>query len=342
MKKVFKSILAILLTTGIIGGMVYYYFIPIPHKYALEGLMATKIDVNLVAYRNQDTDKIVKGLYKELARLEKIFSSYSADSELTKVNRLAYDEEVELSGELYTVIDTALKYSKLTDGAFDITVFPLVKLWKVTKKDFIPPSQKQIKETLNNIGYQYVQLKDKKIRFLKKDIQLVLGGISKGYIIDKGVEYLKSQGVGSGILNIGGDLYVFGKNHGSKKWMIGIRHPRNRNSMSNIGGMPLENKAMATSGDYERYKMSQGKRYHHLLNPKTGYPVEKTISVSIIATNSMLADVVATSVFILGPKKGIEFIKSHKDIDAIIIYKDSGKIKSYLTSGIKLVNNKID
>ena len=327
-KKVFPFLILI--------GLLLYFLLFRPKIYQYQfNLMATQIDLHIVTERYRNVDKIKDGLIVELKRLAKIFSSYDPNSELSFVNQKAFHNEVPLSNELHYVIERAISYGTQSNGLFDPTILPLIRLWSVTKsKDFTIPTQKEISEVLNVVNYQNIILKEKKIRFLKQGMALGLGGISKGYIIDKGIEYLKKEGVSNALLNIGGDMYALGSKGRGIKWNIGIQNPRvNKISAKYIGTLSLENVAVATSGDYERYQKDKaGKRYHHILNPKTGYPSNNSISVTVLAPTAMEADVMATILFILGPDKGLSFLQNHKNVHGLILYENEGEIMWRMSS----------
>ncbi|MDH4128130.1 MAG: FAD:protein FMN transferase [Spirochaetota bacterium] len=298
--------------------------------------MATEIDLHIIADKNLNVEKIKNGLIVELKRMEKIFSSYDPNSELSYVNQKAFETNLPISIDLYRVIRHSLSYGQRSSGLFDITIQPLIKLWDVTnKKNNKMPSKKAIQYVLSFVDYRNIRLKEGNIMFLKKNISIDLGGISKGYIIDRAIDYLKNNGINNALLNIGGDLYALGKKHNSLKWNIGIKNPRiENNPMPIITSISAENQSIATSGDYERFRMSKnGVKLHHILNPRTGYPATKSISTTIIAPTAMQADVVATIVFIMGPVDGLHFIEKEKSVEGMIIYEENGKIKLAMSTG---------
>ncbi len=298
--------------------------------------MATDIDLHIICYRYQSAEQIKDGLISEIRRLEKIFSSYDPKSEVNGVNHNAFDRNIPISNELYEVIEEGIRYGSLSNGLFDISVLPLIRLWKVTdKSNRKTPGREAIRKVLGRVNYKNIRLSEGKIRFTKDKMALGLGGIAKGYIIDKGIRYLKQQGVKNALLNIGGDIYALGMTIHKKKWKIDINNPRKKRFPKPfIGKISLMNKALATSGDYERFRMTdQGLRAHHILNPKTGYPADKSISVSILAPTAMDADIIATTVFVLGPHKGLEFINKLKDVEGFIIYQEDREIKWLMSIG---------
>lgn len=332
LKKIIPLLFVIITFTII---FIYYPSHHKHHSFKITGLMATEIDLQIIAPDNLNVEKIKSGLIDELRRLEKIFSSYDPESELSQVNQKAFEKDILLSKDLYSVIKTSITYGQLSNGAFDMTILPLIRLWKVTNKSsFKVPSDKQIKDTLKLIDYRNIKLNNGKLSFLKKGMAIGLGGIAKGYIIDRGIVYLKEQGIENALLNIGGDLYALGRKGNKDKWKVAIKNPRQgQYNTPNIAVILLENQALATSGDYERFQISKsGKRAHHILNPKTGYPAMKSISVTILAPDSIMADTIATIVFILGPKEGLAFIEKNQNVEGMILYEKAGQIKSVISS----------
>ncbi|HEO64464.1 MAG TPA: FAD:protein FMN transferase [Spirochaetes bacterium] len=325
-----KKVLFLLSVPIIFWFITFFFFSPVSHRFQIQAVMATEIDLHFISYRYQNAERIKDGLISEIRRLEKIFSSYDPESELNYVNHNAFDRNILISKELYEVIEKGIRYGSLSNGLFDISILPLIHLWRVTDKSYHKtPDQEAIRETLERVNYGNIRLHQGQIRFMKDEMALGLGGIAKGYIIDKGIEYLKQNGIDNALLNIGGDIYALGKTIHNKKWKIDINNPRKKRFPTPfVGGLSITNRALATSGDYERFRMTdKGFRAHHILNPKTGYPTDRSISVSILATTAMDADAIATTVFILGPHKGLEFINKLDDVEGFIIYEEGKEIK---------------
>ncbi len=312
------------------------------HRFKMKGIMSTEIDLHIIAEPDQDVDKITAGLKTELIRLAKIFNPYNPQSELSLVNQNAYEKKTPISNELYHVIDSGIKYSALSKGEFDISILPLVRLWKIRdKKNLTTPSEKEIQDVLKLVDYKSILLEQGQVRFQIKGMALGLGGIAKGFIIDKGIDYLKSQGIKNALVNIGGDLYALGHKINGEKWITGITNPRKEKykNKSEIGVIYVEDFAVATSGDYERYRRSKsGKRLHHILSTKTGHPSEsKCISVTITAALAIEADSVATIVFTLGPEKGLEFIEKINGVEGLIVYEGAEEINWVRSSHFQFV-----
>ncbi len=330
-----KKVLLLLSVPIVFWFITFFFFSPVSHRFQIKAVMATDIDLHFICYRYQSAERIKDGLIREIRRLEKIFSSYDPESELNYVNQNAFDRNIPISKELYEVIEEGIRYGRLSNGLFDISILPLIRLWKVTDKNYHKiPDQERIQEVLERVNYRNIRLNHGQIRFTKDKMALGLGGIAKGYIIDKGIKYLKQQGVDNALLNIGGDIYALGKTIHNKKWKIGINNPRTKKiPQPFVGTLSLTGRASATSGDYERFRITdQGLRAHHILNPKTGYPTDKSISVSIIAPSAMDADAIATTVFILGPYKGLKFISELKDVEGFIIDEEGKEIKWFMSA----------
>jgi len=281
----------------------------------------------------------IDATYTELDRLGRILNFYSEDSEVSRINRFSGIKAVKVSRDTVDVIDKALYVSQCTDGAFDITIGPIVKMWDFEKK--ILPDAKAIKGKLNLVNYRNVVVdKVNSTVFLrKKGMQIDLGGIEKGYAAERAAEVLKKNGITAGIIAVGGEVKPFGTKPDGGTWRVGIKNPHQKNKNDEIIAIvKLDGKAISTSGGYEKFFIKDGKWYHHILDPATGYPVYECESVSIIAKNA--PDGFPTGIFVLGPQKGMKVLKK-LGLDGIIIDK-SGEILT--TEGIKdkieIVNSK--
>jgi thiamine biosynthesis lipoprotein len=303
--------------------------------------MYTIVSITVSSDSEEKAKTAIDKAFNELDRLAGLLNFYSEDSEVSMINKNAGDKPVKVSPETLEIIEKALYVADNTEGAFDITVGPLVRLWDFQNK--ILPDEKIIKEGLKLVGYKNVIVdKEKSTVFLKtKGVQIDLGGIIKGYAADKAVDVLKKNGIKSGIVAIAGDIKTFGKRPDGKLWKVGIQNPRfnppttplEKGGFSDeiLATVELSDMAISTSGDYERFFIKDGKRYHHLLNPKTGYPVYGYQSVTVITKDAAFADAFATGIFILGNQKGMDALKK-LGFDGVIVDKD-GKI--LVTEGIK-------
>ncbi|MDH5680741.1 MAG: FAD:protein FMN transferase [Spirochaetota bacterium] len=340
-----KRIILAVIFVAVIWTVIYLFFTPLLHRYQIKGILGTDMDLQIIARRLTDVDKLKDGLILEIQRLNKVFSSYLPDSELNKLNQTGYEQPVSLSNEMETVIKSGIEFGSVSGGAFDITALPLIKLWNaVDKSKSDTPSHKEILKARSLVDYRNISLNKGKLRLKQKGMALGLGGSAKGYIIDAGIKYLRNHGIKNALLNIGGDMYAVGKNIRNTSWQISITNPRpDRYSKDMISVVSVENRALATSGDYERYRVSKsGERIHHIIDPKTGYPARESISVSILAPTALLADSIATMIFVIGPQRGLDWVEREKGVEAFIIYERGGKIERALSSGFPVSTIKIN
>jgi len=265
--------------------------------------------------------------FKEMERIEKVFSKFDEKSEISKINSLAGIKEINISPEVMKVIEDSLYYSRISEGSFDITVASLMKIWGFGYKNNTIPDRSMIQEALKHVGRENILIDAEKpsIRFLDKDTKIDLGGIAKGYAVDRAKEVLISKGINNAIINLGGNIFGLGMPPGKKGWRIGIQGPRHKNKI--IWIVNLRNRAVSTSGDYERFFIVNGKRYSHIISPVTGEPVQGVMSVTVVADSTEASDALSTAIFVMGEKKAIELIKSIKGIEVLIVKEDGSQIK---------------
>lgn len=300
-----------------------------PEWYKSErAIMGTMVIVDIWHDKPEVANKCSKQVFNEMYRIDQAMSPLRDDSELSAINQHAADREVKISDEIYQLIDKSLELSRASNGAFDITFASVGYLYDYRNK--IHPTEKNIKINLNAINYRHIQLnqKNKTVKFKHKNVRLDFGGIAKGYAVDNAIALLKTCGIKNGMVSAGGDSRVTGDRNG-KPWMIGVRHPRQKDKV--VVRLPLSNSAISTSGDYERFFIEDGKRYHHIINPETGTSVENTWSATVIGNDAMTTDALSTTLFVLGAEKAIKFIESYEGVDAIII-DDKGKM--HYSSGL--------
>ena len=304
-------------------------------------IMGTFAEVTVYSNDEKTAGKAIEGALDEMGRTDRIMSNYKKDSELSRLNRNAVKAPVPCGAELLDVIEKSQYYSELSDGAFDITISPFVALWGFfDEKGHIPPN-KEIDRLLPAVSYKNIVIsksvdpKKPSTVFLKNtQTQIDLGAIGKGYAVDKALEIIKNFGIDNACVNLGGNIYVLGASAGKNTWKIGVQHPRNKDEI--LGYLELKNEATATSGDYERFFEIKGNRYSHIINPKTGMPVNGIIAVTIVAPTGTEVDALSTSVFVLGHEKGMELIKKIPNAEAMIAYEEKdGKITIDMTEGFK-------
>ncbi len=293
-----------------------------------EMIMGTLVEITVLPAN----EKAVKEAFNEMKRIDALMDIYRENSEVSILNREGEDR---VSKETLEVIKKSIEFSRLTRGAFDITCGPLVNLWKEAKKNKEIPTAEEIKETISLVGYKKLILEGSWVRFKEKGMQIDLGGIAKGYAVDKAIEVLKKNGIKQALVNAGGDLYALGKASQGEKWQIGIQHPRQEGKILTI--IKVKDEAVATSGDYQRYFMLKGKRFAHIVNPMTGWTVQDVpMSVTIIAPDAASADALATGVFVLGPQEGMKLINSLSGIEGMIV---SEGMKTVTSSGWERFQN---
>lgn len=287
-------------------------------------------------------EQAVKDAFKRIDEIEQLTSITVDTSDVNKINAAAGREYIPVHTEVFEIIKKSLEYSRLSDGSFDITVGPIVKLWNFGTSEARIPSPDEIKSKLPLVGYEKVKMNeaDNSVMLEKEGMSIDLGGIAKGYAADEAADILNEQGIKRAIINLGGsNVVVIGSKTEKDPWSIGIQHPRKEQGAGFLAVVKDTDKAIATSGDYERYFISDGKRYHHILDPKTGYPADTgIISDSIILdsktikNSSMDGDALSTAVFVLGPEKGLKLIEDTEVVEGIIATSDE---KLIMSSNIK-------
>lgn len=281
-----------------------------------------------------NSKKAANEAFEKIKFLEELMTINAPGGDINKLNNNAGKGYTELSPETISALKSALEISNLSRGAFDITVAPIVKLWGIGTETPKIPSTDEIGELLPLIDYKNVLIDEKKsLASLGRQGQMVdLGGIAKGYAGDAVIEIYKKNSIRSALINLGGNVAVLGSRPDGSPWSIGIQNPRGANG-SYIGTIKVSDKSVVTSGDYERYFEKDGKRYHHIFDPKTGKPaVSELMSVTIVADSCTDADVLSTAAFVLGLDKGMQLIKHYGHAGAIFITADK---KIYITEGLE-------
>lgn len=266
--------------------------------------------------------------------IEDRMSPEITDSELDLINSNAGIKPIKVSDDTYMVIEEGIRYAELAGSKFDISIGPLVNLWGIGTECQNVPESAAIKAVLPIIGSEYIRLDDydKSVFLAKKGMAIDLGGIAKGYAADVVRDFLLEKGLTRGIINLGGNVLTFGAKASGTPWRIGIQDPTGSNG-NYIGILEIGECAVVTSGIYERYFEKDGKRYHHILDPDSGYPIEnELLSITITAKRGITADAYSTVAFSEGLKKGIELLESIEDIEGIFITKEN---KVYITSGLR-------
>lgn len=281
-----------------------------------QSIMGTNIQVELWSDSAQKGKEAIQAVMDEMQRINQSMSPYIESSDLSKLNNHAAADFVQVSKELFELIELSVELSKETDGAFDITFASVGYLYNYRESQ--KPQQEQITGLLKAINYRHIKFNQNKhsIFFADPNVKIDLGGIAKGHAVDNAIEILKKRGIKHALVTAGGDTKLLGDRLG-KPWMVGIRDPRNKDKQTVV--LPLVDTALSTSGDYERYFEQDGKRYHHILSPKTGQSAYEVQSVSIIGQSSTLNDALSTAVFVLGVQKGMDLLNRTPGYDGIIV-----------------------
>ena len=290
--------------------------------------MGSDFEITIVEKSESQANILLDLAIKEISRIEKLISSWDSESQTSLINLNAGISPIKVDKELYDLINRSLKISKLSQGAFDISYASLDKVWYFDKKMKEIPSEEEILGSVSKVGFNNIIL-DKKNQtvFLKNSgMKIGFGAIGKGYAADMAKSILIQNDVKSGIINASGDLTAWGKKPSGKDWMVAIVNPLNKNKI--FSWLPIKNKAVVTSGNYERFVNFKGKLYSHIIDPRTGYPSEGILSVTIFTEKAELADALATSIFVLGEEIGMNLINQLKGIDCIIINNKNKIIKS--------------
>src|SRR5215468_10580257 len=287
-----------------------------------EAIMGTRCYVEVWAEDPEKGNDAIDAVMAELRRIDDLMSHYKPESELSQINQYANQRPVQVDKELFDLIKLSTHFSQITEGAFDITYASVGYLYNYPKH--IHPSDAQIKAKLPAVNWRNLLLDEEhhSVRFEHPGMRIDLGGIGKGYAVDRGIEILKARGVARALVTAGGDSRIIGDRMG-KPWLVAIRHPDNSNKV--VTRIPLSDSAVSTSGDYERYFDEGGVRYHHIIDPHTGHSASKVRSATILAPTATQTDGMSKTAFVLGPEKALEIINRMPEYDAVFILPD-GKV----------------
>jgi thiamine biosynthesis lipoprotein len=280
-------------------------------------LMGTVVEIMAFGEEHDQLARAVDAAFTEMARVEKLLSSYLPDSE---INRLSQDgTDFQVTQETAAVLAQGLEVTRHSNGAFDMTLGRLKSLWGFNTDHPAVPDAEQVSEALAGTGPGALALTERHVTKRNPLLQLDLGGIAKGYAVDRAIAILKQHGIASAAVNAGGDIYLLGQ-RGNRPWRIGIQHPRKKDAV--LETVQVSNRAVVTSGDYERFFEQDGQRYHHIFDPKSGYPARHCQSVTIITSNVALGDALATAAFVMGPQAGLQLLSEYPDTEGLIVAAD--------------------
>lgn len=304
-------------------------------------IMGTFAEVSVYSDDEKIAVKAIEASLEEMERMDRIMSNYKDDSELSQVNKNAAKAPVPCGKELLEVVEHSQHYSELSDGAFDITVLPIVASWGFFTGKGRIPSDKELAKLLPAVSYRNIVInkdnnpeKPGSILFKNPQTKIDLGAIGKGYAVDKALEIVRKYAVDNACINLGGNIYVLGAPSGKNAWKVGVQHPRDKGKI--LGYLELKDESTATSGDYERFFEIKGKRYSHIIDPRTGMPVKDVVAVTIVAPTGTAVDALSTSVFVLGLEKGMNLVKSIPGVDVMIACQEKdGAIGITMTDGFQ-------
>jgi len=285
----------------------------------VDGTMGTRIHVELWADTRAAGEADIDAVMREMQHIDTTMSTYKPSSEVSRVNAQAAHAPLRISRELFDLLTTAVEYSRITDGAFDITYASVGFMYDFHRHR--KPTEAQIEAALPAVNYHNLELDPvrRTVHFSRDGVRIDLGGIAKGYAVDRSIEILRARGVRHALVSAGGDSRIIGDRFG-KPWIVGIRHPDHKEQV--IARIPLVDTAISTSGDYERYFDEDGVRYHHIIDPATGHPASKVRSATILAPTATRTDGLSKTAFVLGPEAALEIYNRLADVDAILVTPD--------------------
>lgn len=299
-------------------------------------VMGTNLEVTFAGIDKKEADKAFEVIVAEFKRIERELSEWRGDTYVIRINKNAGKAPVTVPAELFKIISAAQTVSTVSGGAFDITWASMWGLW-----DFSPgkvhkvPDAMKVSVRLKNVDYRAVRLDEKKhtVFLTRPGMVMGLGGIAKGYAVDSSISLMDAMGIKNIIIKAGGDMRVQGQ-VGTKLWSVGIRHPRDKERL--LASLPLKDISISTSGDYEHFFIKDGVLYHHIIDPRTGFPARLSRSVTILGPDTMTTDALSTAVFVMGPDKGMALVEKLKGVEAIIVDSEGGRHTSSGISGIEL------
>ena len=288
-------------------------------------LMGSRFQITLVDKDSISAERNIDKAVAEITRIENLISEWRPETQISQVNQNAGIKPIKVDREVFDLTKKGLYFSKLTDGAFDISIVAMDKIWKFDDSMDELPSEQAIKESVRNVGYRNIILDSTNSTIFLKNpgMKIGFGSIGKGYAADKTRDLMKSMGVKAGIIDASGDISTWGTQPDGKPWAIGINNPFNDHKMAAI--LYFKENSVTTSGSYEKYAEIHGKRYSHIMNPKTGYPSTGLTSVTITGPNATMANGFSTSVMVLGEKEGLKLLKQFPEYHYLLIT-DKGKI----------------
>jgi len=293
-------------------------------------VLGTTGQIQVYSESEETGQESISKTFNRIRDIENKMSTSIEGSDVYRLNENKNSEYINIDEETIYVINKGLEYYYVTSGAFNINIGALINLWGIGKETARIPSEQEITDALQHIDIDTMAIKNNSVMLEDPLSQIELGGIAKGYAVDEATRMLREEGINNALVNLGGDIYALGKRYDGKPWTVGIQDPEQSSKL--IASLPLTDQSIVTSGDYERYFMEDGVRYHHIIDPETGYPVRNELrSVTIISDLAIDGDVLSTAVFILGLEKGLELIESLDGVEVILITNEK---EIYHSSGV--------
>jgi len=324
-------IIPLLIVLGLVGFTIYQGFNDHDLHQGYKMMMDTSVELRF-SPGSIPVEQLEEEVFAEIDRLEKLFSRSIEGSDVSKVNEAAGLNHVIVSPEVLHVTEKAVSYAELTEGSFDPTIAPLVDLWGFYGQEYRVPNPEELERIVPFVDYTALEIdRDDETLFLtQSQMGLELGGIAKGFIVDQAMGVLKKADVEHAFINAGGDIGLIGSNPDGEPWRIGITNPRKTDQI--IAVLSIIDCSVVTSGDYERSFEEEGEKYHHILDPETGMPADELASVTIVADTTLIADVLSTAVFVLGPQQGLQLIEDLDEAEGVLITPD---LEVLVSSGLK-------
>ena len=321
----------ILLAAGGLALVLYLLPPPPPAESVREGRLVLGTLVTVKLYGDAEVVRLpVERAYAALDRVDSLMSRYRDDGALRRLEQSA-QKGVQTPAQLGAVLARSQRFAALTGGAFDCTVGALSRLWNFPAA-LAPPDSAAVDSALALVGYEGLQVEGEIVRIGRPGTRLDLGAAAKGYAVDRMVAVFEEAGIAGGLIDAGGDIRYWGAKPDGRSWVFGVQHPRDPTRHIEVGDLGLA--AIATSGDYQQYFEWEGARYHHLLDPRTGYPARACVSATVWAGTALDADILSTAVFVLGPERGLALVAELEGVEALVFYERDGQLEYRASAGV--------
>jgi thiamine biosynthesis lipoprotein len=294
--------------------------------------MGTAITLKLYGLEEGEAGPLMDLAFAAIDRVDTLLSRHLEASELSRINRLAGGRAVAAAPELLQVLERAQHFAGLSGGAFDVTVGAVSRLWDFPEAR-VPPPADRLAAALPLVGYRQLQVEEGRVRFLRPGMYLDLGAAGKGFAADQAVAALQGAGAACGLIDVSGNIRCWGRKPDGWPWRLGVQHPRLPGQYFEVEDFGLP--ALATSGDYEQYFEYRGERFHHLLDPATGYPARRALSATVWAETATDADILSTAVFVLGPEAGLKLIAALPRTEALVFCEEEGQVRHRFSPGLE-------